>query len=208
MTPLTCRRQCGFSLIELLIVMAIVSLALGSIYAVFASAAKSNTDNEVTAEVMNHLRTSLGYMEADIRMAGLDRFGTADAGIEAASAIAIRFTADRNLDGAINAADLSDGIQEGDLERITYAYDSATKRLWQCLSEGTPNESWDTVANHVADLQLRYFDENGMLLSFPIADLARIRSVEISLTIAQPSGFNRRVVRTATKSVFIRNLSM
>ena len=208
MKPLECRQEHGFSLIELMIVMAIVSLALGSIYAVFASVTKSNTENEVSAEVMQHLRTSLGYMEQDIRMAGLDRFQTAAAGIETAAATRIRFTADRNLDGAINAADLSDGIQEGDLDQITYAYYSATKRLRQCLSEGTPGESWDTVADHVDNLQLRYFDENENLLSFPIADLARIRSVEVSLTIAQPSGFNRSVVKTATKRVFGRNLSM
>src|SRR5512137_1908783 len=134
MRPIAHKNQYGFTLVELLIVIAIFSLALGSIYGVLASVTKSNTGNEVKAEVMQSLRTSLGYMEQDIRMAGLDRFRTANAGIEAATATGIRFTADRNMDGVINAADLSDGIQEADLERISYSYDSATKRLRQCLS--------------------------------------------------------------------------
>jgi type II secretion system protein J len=208
MMPIEKKNHCGFTLIELLIVIAIISLALSSIYGVFASVTKSNTGNEARAEVMQSLRTSLGYMEQDLRMAGLDRFMTANAGIEVATGTGIRFTADRNMDGLINAADLSDGIQEADLERTTYSYDAGTKRLRQCLSEGTPSASWDTVADHVENLQFQYFDENENILSFPITDLTRIRSVAVSLTISQPSGFKRHVVKTVSKKIFCRNLSM
>lgn len=195
-------------MVELLVVMAIASLALGSIYGVFASVTKSNTGNEVQADVMQSLRTSLGYMEQDLRMAGLDRFGSSHAEIEEATATAIRFTADRNMDGVINETDLSDGINEADLERITYSYDAATKRLRQCLSEGTPSASWENVAVHVENFQLQYFDENENLLSFPITDFSLIRSVTISLTIRQPAGFNREIVKTLSKKIFCRNMSM
>jgi len=195
-------------MVELLVVMAIASLALGSIYGVFASVTKSNTGNEVQADVMQSLRTSLGYMEQDLRMAGLDRFGSSHAEIEEAKANAIRFTADRNMDGVINETDLSDGINEADLERITYSYDAATKRLRQCLSEGTPSASWENVAVHVENFQLQYFDENENLLSFPITDFSLIRSVTISLTIRQPAGFNREIVKTLSKKIFCRNMSM
>jgi hypothetical protein len=141
-------------------------------------------------------------------MAGLDRFGSAHAGIEEATATTIRFTADRNMDGVINAADLSNGIQEMDLERITYSYDTATKLLRQCLSEGTPSASWDNVADQVENLQFQYLDENENLLTFPITDLSLIRSVTISLTIRQPAGFNREIVKTLSKKIFCRNMSM
>jgi type II secretion system protein J len=208
MSPIEQKKQSGLTLVELLIVIAIVSLALGSIYGVFASVTKSNTSNEVQADVMQGLRTSLGYMEQDIRMAGLDRFGSAHAGIEEATATTIRFTADRNMDGVINAADLSDGIEEADLERITYFYDTATKRLRQCLSEGTPNASWDNVADHVENFQFQYFDENENLLGFPITDFSLIRSIAVAITIRQPAGFNREIVKTLSKKIFCRNLSM
>jgi len=208
MNPIDRENQRGLTLVELLIVIAIVSLALGSIYGVFASVTKSNTGNEVQADVMQSLRTSLGYMEQDFRMAGLDRFGSAHAGIEEATATTIRFTADRNMDGVINAADLSNGIQEMDLERITYSYDTATKLLRQCLSEGTPSASWDNVADQVENLQFQYLDENENLLTFPITDLSLIRSVTISLTIRQPAGFNREIVKTLSKKIFCRNMSM
>jgi hypothetical protein len=112
------------------------------------------------------------------------------------------------MDGVINETDLSDGINEADLERITYSYDAATKRLRQCLSEGTPSASWENVAVHVENFQLQYFDENENLLSFPITDFSLIRSVTISLTIRQPAGFNREIVKTLSKKIFCRNMSM
>ena len=202
------KNQSGFTLLELLLAVALIGIALCSIYDVFASVTKSNTGNEAHAEVLQTLRTSLGYMEQDLRMAGLDRFMTANAGIEVATATGIRFTADRNMDGVINAANLTDGIQDADLERITYSHEVGTQRLRQCLSEGTTSESWDTVADHVENLQFQYFDENETLLSFPIVDLTRIRSVAVSLTISQPSGFQRHVVRTLSKKILCRNLSM
>ena len=207
MNPIDRENQRGLTVVELLIVIAIVSLALGSIYGVFASVTKSNTGNEVQADVMQSLRTSLGYMEQDIRMAGLDRFGSAHAGIEEATATTIRFTADRNMDGVINPADLSNGIQEVDLERITYSYDTATKRLRQCLSEGTPGETWDTVAENVQAFQLSYFDADDAALALPIADLTLIRSVAVTMTVMEPAGASRTVSRTMTKRILCRNLS-
>jgi type II secretion system protein J len=197
----------GFTLIELLMVIAISTLVLGAMYQVFASVQKTGTSNEVAARVMQSLRTSIGFLEQDIRMAGLDQTGTAGAGIEVATATESRFTSDRNMDGAINIADVSDGIQDQDLERITYSYDAANRRLRQCLSQGT-TDSWDTVAEGVENFFFEYFDENNTLLSFPILDLSKIRTVAMSLTITQPAGIAGQLSRTATKRVFCRNLSM
>ena len=202
------KKENGFSLIELMVALAISTLALTAIYSVFNSITKSSTRNEVAAEVLQSLRTSLGFMEQDIRMAGLDRFATAHAGVEQATETSFRFTADRNMDGLINEADLSNGIQEADLERITYTYDGANKRLRQCLSEGTPQASWDTVAEHVENFQFQFFDNDENQLSFPITDLTAIRSVAVSLTVRQASGFKREVTKTLSKRIFCRNLSM
>jgi type II secretory pathway component PulJ len=190
-----------------MIVMAIGAVAIGAIYGVFASVQKTSTSNEVVSRVMQSLRTAVGVMESDIRMAGLDRFDTAGAGIEAATATLVRFTADRNMDGAINTADVSDNsIDDQDLERITYAYDAANRRLRQCLSEGATN-AWETVAENVDNFSLRYFDQSNNLLALPIADTTAIRAVEVSLTIRQTAGRADDVTRTITKQIFCRNLS-
>jgi len=188
--------KCGFTLIELAVVMAIMSVVLGAIYSVFAATNRSTTNNEVIAEVMQNLRTSIDFMEQDIRMAGLDRFGTADAGIEAATATNLRFTADRNMDGALN----------DNIERITYFYDAANNRLRQCLWEGTLND-WQTVAENVTNFQFSYRDAGGNLLAYPIADLNQIRIVEVSMSVEKPAGRSGSVERTINKRILCRNLS-
>jgi prepilin-type N-terminal cleavage/methylation domain-containing protein len=185
----------GFTLIELAVVMAIMSIVLGAIYSVFAATNRSTTNNEVIAEVMQNLRTSIDFMEQDIRMAGLDRFGSANAGIEAATATNLRFTADRNMDDVLN----------DNLERITYFYDAANNRLRQCLWEGTLDD-WQTVAENVTNFQFSYIDADDNLLAFPIADLTEIRTVVVSMSIEQPAGRSEPVARTINKRILCRNL--
>ena len=196
------RNKRGFTLVELMVAIAISSIVFGAIYAVFASVNRTCTNNEVTADVMQHMRTSIDFMEQDIRMAGLDPFDSSGAGIELWDTDKLRFTADRNRDGTINTADLSDGIQEMDLERITYEWDSANRRLRQCLSEGTTDD-WDTVAENVTAFQFDYFKADGGVA----AALSEIRTVQISMTIEQPAGLSGIVDRTLTKQILCRNLS-
>ncbi len=185
----------GFTLIELAVVIAIMSIVLGAIYSVFAATNRSTTNNEVIAEVMQNLRTSIDFMEQDIRMAGLDRFGSANAGIEAATATNLRFTADRNMDDVLN----------DNIERITYFYDAANNRLRQCLWEGTLDD-WQTVAENVTNFQFSYMDADDNLLAFPIADLSEIRTVVVSMSIEQPAGRSEPVARTINKRILCRNL--
>ncbi len=185
----------GFTLIETMVVIAIMSIVLGAIYSVFAATNRSTTNNEVIAEVMQNLRTSIDFMEQDIRMAGLDRFGSANAGIEAATATNLRFTADRNMDDVLN----------DNIERITYFYDAANNRLRQCLWEGTLDD-WQTVAENVTNFQFSYMDADDNLLAFPIADLSEIRTVVVSMSIEQPAGRSEPVKRTINKRILCRNL--
>jgi len=201
------KNKCGFTLVELMIAMALSILALGTIYGVFASVQKSSTSNEVNARVMQTVRTCVGIMESDIRMAGLDRFGTAAAGIEVATPTTLRFTADRNMDGVINNADLSDGLKEEDLERITYFYDAPSNRLRQCLSEGT-TDSWETVAENVISFVFQFFDATNNIIAFPIVDTSLIREVAISITVQQPAGIAGELSRTFSKKILCRNLAM
>jgi len=185
----------GFTLIELAVVIAIMCIVLGAIYSVFAATNKSSTNNKAIVNVMQNLRTSIDFMEQDIRMAGLDRFDTANAGIEVATATQLRFTADRNMDGAINS----------DIERITYSYDATTDQLNQCLMEGTLSD-WEIVADNVINFQFSYLDGAENLLAFPIADLSEIRTVLISMTIVKPAGLSEAVDRSVNKRISCRNL--
>jgi type II secretory pathway component PulJ len=164
---------------------------------------------------MQHMRTGIEFMEQDIRMAGLDRYGSANAGFEGIpTQIGLRFTADRNKDGDIDDADLNDGdIGDSDLERITYRYLEGTQSLEQCLYKDTTGTPWiedcDIVAENVTNFQFSYFGEDDVPIAAPVSnvDTPRIRTVEVSMTIQQPAGRSEMVSRTLTKRILCRNTS-
>jgi prepilin-type N-terminal cleavage/methylation domain-containing protein len=190
----------GFTLVEIMVVLGILPIVIAAIYGVFASVNRSCTNNEVSAEVMQYMRTSIDFMEQDIRMAGLDRFDSADAGIEPFSKpenTYLRFTADRNMSGAIEMTDFED---------ITYEYDGVNQRLRQCLYEGAAEEDCDTLSENVAAFQFAYYDEGDSLLAAPI-DRSLIRTVQVTMTIEKPAGRAGTVSRTLTKRILCRNLS-
>jgi len=190
----------GFTLVEIMVVLAILPIVIAAIYGVFAAVNRSCTNNEVSAEVMQYMRTSMDFMEQDIRMAGLDRFDSADAGIEPFTnpeSTYLRFTADRNMSGAIEMTDFED---------ITYEYDAANERLRQCLYEGAAEEDCDTLAENVTAFQFAYYDEDDNLLAAPV-DRSLIRTVQVTMTIEQPAGLAGIVSRTLTKRILCRNLS-
>jgi prepilin-type N-terminal cleavage/methylation domain-containing protein len=194
------KNKFGFTLVEIMVVLAIFPIVIAAIYGVFASVNRSCTNNEVSAEVMQYMRTSIDFMEQDIRMAGLDRFDSADAGIEPfakSEDTYLRFTADRNMSGTIEMADFED---------ITYEYDDVNDRLTQCLYEGAPEEDCGTLAENVTAFQFSYFDEDDSLLAAPV-DPSLIRTVQVTMTIEQPAGRAGTVSRTLTKRILCRNLS-
>jgi prepilin-type N-terminal cleavage/methylation domain-containing protein len=197
----------GFTLFELTISIAIFSILSTAMYGVFASVSKSTTNTEVRAEIMQKLRTSIDFMEQDIRMAGLDRFNSAGAGIEFANDFSLRFTADRNLNGDIDLPDLGDGIQEADLEDITYEWDSANSLLKQYLPAGTVDD-WQPVAYSVKDFKFIYLDVDGNTIAPPGGGLTKddIRMVLVTMTVEQPAGREGFINRTLTKRILCRNL--
>ncbi len=189
----------GFTAVEMLVALGIVSILLLAINSVFAVTKRATVTNEVAAEVMQALRTSMDFMEQDIRMAGLDHPDGEAAAVEVATATNFRFTADRDMDGA---------IEDANFERITYSYDSANKRLRQCLYEGTGAASWETVAENVEDVQFTFWDAANALLATPVGatDLSEIRTVIVTMTVEQTASRFGPVTRTLTKRIIARNL--
>lgn len=64
------RHNAGFTLVELLVVAAIMGLVVMGIYSVFLSMNKSTYKQEEVVEVMQNLRVAMGRISRDIRMAG------------------------------------------------------------------------------------------------------------------------------------------
>ena len=192
----------GFTAVELLVSLALLSLTLGSIYSLYMSFVQQCTSESVKINVQQRVRSGLDMMIRDIRMAGLDPDATGDFGLAAATSQRIQFTLDRDMDGELDDADISDGIDTTDLEHIAYEWDGSDAiSLMLYKTDGTLELS-EIVASNVTALSFAYFDADNNATSV----LDDIRTVDIQMTIQRPSGQDDLVSLTLDKRVKCRNL--
>ena len=175
----------GFTLIEAMMVIAILSIVFSTIYKGFENFNRSCTTENVKAGIQQNARVGVEFMVQDIRQAGLDPLGSAGAGIVAISDTSIRFTADLNFDG-----DCEDAIED-----MTYNLNNG--KLEQTNHLGT-----ETLLDNVTNLNFTYLDEDDATTLVPV----EVKSVIISLTMQRPAGGDRRVERTYATQVRCRNL--
>jgi len=192
----------GFTAIELLISLAIMSIAMTSIYSLYMSFIRTCTKEGAKIRVQQSVRSGLDMMVRDIRLAGLDPEGTGDFGMIAVTSQRIQFTADRDMDGELDDADATDGIDDPDMEHMAYEYDGTGKlKMYLYKANGNP-EMDEIMAENVTDLTFTYFDSNDDTTS----NLDEIRTVDIRMTIQKPSGQDGEISRTLVKRVKCRNL--
>jgi type IV pilus assembly protein PilW len=192
----------GFTAIELLISLAIMSVALTSIYSMYMSFIRTCTKEGAKIRVQQSVRSGLDMMIRDIRLAGLDPEGTGEFGIVAVTPQRIQFTADRDMDGELDDADATDGIDAPDMEHMAYEYDGSGKLTMALYKANGTLEMDEIMAENVTGLTFSYFDSNGDTTS----DLDAIRTVDIEMTVQKPSGQDGLISRTLVKRVKCRNL--
>ena len=181
-------RQRGFTLVELLVAMAISSIVLVSMVAFFTAQKRSYTRDTATADLQQVVRAGIDFMSDNIRMAGLDPLQTGNFGIEAAGATGITFTADLDMNGQIDVSNS---------ERIAYALNG--NQVQQTVGGVT-----EPLVDNVTNIAFTYRDESDLVT----ADPAAIRTVQISLTVQEPVGYGRNLARTYTTRVHFRNLGL
>ena len=169
--------QKGFTLLELMIGMAISLVLMAGIYTFYQSQLKGHITQQELVEMQQDARVGMYMMTTEIRMAGFDPQNTG-ASIRTADAGRIAFDSDENDDGVINVA----------TER--YYYGLSNDADGDGIADGTPcnlmRVNWDDGLNPVAlspvalnidALNFVYLDGNGNVT----ADMAAIRSVQITL---------------------------
>jgi prepilin-type N-terminal cleavage/methylation domain-containing protein len=177
----------GFSLIELLLVMGVISLLLGALISWFDSMSRFYKNENTKASIQSSTRFGIETLIQDIQLAGLNPFGVPGAGIVVATATAIQIASDLNFDG-----DFSDPFENT-------AYALAGSRLEQTNHLGT-----EALLDNVTDLSFAYFDRDGALIPEPI-NIPDIRSVGISLTQTRGSSRDPEIARTYRTRVRCRN---
>ncbi len=189
----------GFSLVELLVVIAMISVMLAALVGLFTNLSKSYTTEEVRANAQQDLRATMDLMVRDIRMAGLNppASGNFNFGIEDATPIKVLFTMDSEAGGSFNGA-----FDPNSYERITYEFNN--NQLWQTQDAGTPQP----VIDNVTALTFTYWDENGAQID-PVStanDRSNIREIRVMLTVQLPAGAKGTVTRTLDTRIQCRNL--
>ncbi len=177
----------GFSLIELLLVMGVISLLLGAVFSWFDGMSRFYRNENTKAGVQSSTRFGMETLIQDIQLAGLNPFGVPGAGIIAATATTLQIASDLNFDGNFN----------GPFENTRYA-------LFGDRLEQTNHLGTETLLDHVTGLSFTYFDRDGALIPEPI-NIPDIRSVGISLTQARSSGRDPEIARTYRTRIRCRN---
>lgn len=155
-------KENGFTLVELLVALALTGLVMTVVYKTFASQQKVYVMQENGSAMQQDLRSAMEIVSKDLRMAGYSPSRPGDAGIVTATASTLTFTLDSEEDG-----DLAD--DPGD--RITYSLSGTT--LGRTSGAGVPQP----VGDNIDALNFVYLDADGNVT----ATLTDIRSIQLTL---------------------------
>lgn len=174
--------ESGFTIIELLVAMAMSAVVMAAVIALYSGLTASYTTETARAVAQQGLRAGLGLMCQDLRQAGLDPLGTAGGGITVNSATDIISIADLDYDGAVTV---------GNNEQIRYFLSG--NQLIQQVDGGSDA----VLLDNVTALNFTGLSDDGS---------ATISTVLISMTVQAPAGRRGFVTRTLTERVRLRNM--
>ena len=210
MNPLTTNTQRkpgfwirGFTLVEMMVALAVASIVLAVIFGVYAGLMRSYTTQNVAAEVQQAVRAGIDYMAEDIMMAGFNPRAGSFIAFEEAGSTRIRVRFDRNS----NLEEVTPDFQD-----IAYEYNAGDNRVDQ-----TEAGSTQAYIDNVTDLTFIYRNAAGEDLINDLGkpdplssdlDRAEIRTVEISITVQEPAGRGKMVNRTYATRVGCRNMGL
>lgn len=175
------RVQNGFTLVELMIAMALGAIVAAAVLTSFLSQNRSYLAQDDMVEMQQNGRSALDMLTRDLRSAGFDP-NNLGAAVTVATANTITFTREDDL--------LVNG-----LETVTYSLFDAYALDVPPSNDGlvddlarqvipailpVPLPAADVIAENISQLEFRYLDSDGNLLPAPI-DLDEIRAIQISL---------------------------
>ena len=108
----------GFTLIELMVTIAVSSIVMAAVYFAYDAQARSYNTQQLTIDMQENLRVAMDMLQMDLRMTGSDPSGTADAGFQAADAVSVQMT-----------MDITGGENDGEDNNDNYLVDEGSNGL-------------------------------------------------------------------------------
>ncbi|MBU4184600.1 MAG: prepilin-type N-terminal cleavage/methylation domain-containing protein [Proteobacteria bacterium] len=201
-------KERGFTLIELLIAMTIGLIIMAALSSTFLMQRKIYDVQEQIVEMVQNARAAMDMMSREIRMAGYDPSGLADAGIVSATSNSINFTLDITDDAGTGPPDEDTSDSNEDITYSLYTGDGIQK-LGRKSTSTAVNQP---VAEYIQSLEFKYWDDSvteyneSTMLSRPVADPANIRVIQITITARTADGSHTPY--TLTSYITPRNLAL
>lgn len=164
-------RRGGFSLVELMVAMAVSLVVLGAMYSVFIGQNRTFSNQESIVDVQQSVRAGMDMIVREVGMAGYDpvrvNFDSNTAnnfnGVTV-NALQLQIKADLNGDGVIDTSNE---------ETIVYAFDATNKRITRTIGSDT-----QPFVENVESFTFAYVDGDGNVT----ATSANVRRIRITIT--------------------------
>lgn len=203
-----CPQEEGFTLTEVLVSMAIVSILIAALAGVFERSSKLYTTQNAAAALQQEVRAALDVIASEVRMAAYDPRKTEKFAIKKAASTEFRFLSDLDGDGKVGRPAMNNpynGDSECEVRSVRFSIGSKSVQL-RC-GDGTPyvkdSETLigDTATLKVMSLDFSYRDKHDN----PTTQVSEIRSAVISIRAQAPAGRAGMIERTYSTTVDIRN---
>jgi prepilin-type N-terminal cleavage/methylation domain-containing protein len=225
------KRTSGFTLVELIVVVAILGIFGGAIYTLFQTSNRTYVVQDHVVAMQQDARYGLDYLADNIRMAGYDPrvvgektfcfqiSATWDGVTVGTNATSIAFTLDDDQNGAVPLD--SDPQAPKDRERVAFRLDSGQLQRFRNSAASGVNGTWETVISGVdtaaSSITYWYADGTSSAASglpndsdgLPNNDADNIRDVQITLAMNPPDLYgNQFQAKSYTTLVKCRNMAL
>lgn len=195
-------RQAGFTLLELVVALALGMLTVAVVYSIYLTQARSMAAQNKKLAMQQEVRAVSDLVVRELRQAGYD-----PAGVNRDTDLTNDFLGiSGNASHLVIQADLNgDGKTDDSHERVSFSYDPNTFTLRRNTGGGR-----QPFGDSIASFEVQYFDRNGHLTTLPTQiRQVRVRVVGKSITnvprSASPNGSQAYALRAL---VVPRNLGL
>ncbi len=210
------KTKAGFSLVELMVAMAVSGVVLASIYQVYSTQLKTYTTQQQIVEMQQNMRAILYLMERDIRMAGYAPEGGLGGAGNPIFSIARDDDLQYNIDITGGQSDTIDNDGDGETDEADEAAfsdgdsDDAGEIVRYQMSGGQLLRNGEMVADNIDSLTLTYLDAGGNVLAMDgggnVAVPQNIRSIVVTLRGTPKSPGAVRKQMSLSSEIRIRNM--